>query len=69
MKIYSQAYKTYDGARKRMLLEKATNPGRFVWGVHLKGPEQFHVTRQLRKEFERELAISAAVVALNLDGE
>ena len=70
MKIYAQAYKTYEGARKRMLLEKACDEKhKYVWGVQQKGHKQFHVTRSLRAAYEREVAIAQAVLAFNFDGD
>lgn len=67
MKIYSKAYKTYKGARKRMLLEKACAVRSYVWGVRTSGIGVFHVTRMPHKEFERELAIAAALAAFDFD--
>ena len=69
MKIYAQAYKTYEGARKRMLLERATNKGDYVWGVHHAGFSKFHVMRHTRREAERAQAIGAAIVAFGFDDE
>lgn len=69
MKVYATIYKTYDGARKRMLHEKACALPRnsnAVWDVRWMGDGFYRVVRISRTEYEREMAITAAMTALGL---
>ena len=68
MKVYAKAYKTYDGARRRMELERATMPkDKWIWGVKLMGEKRHHIVRWGRAEWQRELAIATALRALGVD--
>jgi len=67
MKVYAHKYKTYDGARKRMLLEAACTKGeRWIWGVKLMG-FHYHIVRWGRAEYQRGQAIATALLALGID--
>jgi len=67
MKVYAKAYKTYDGARRRMELERATMPkDKWIWGVKLMG-FHYHIVRWGRAEYQRGQAIATALLALGID--
>lgn len=67
MKVYAKAYKTYEGARKRMLHERACSPIKScVWNIS-NMPNGYHVTRTPRAEFDRTMAVNIAKIALEIE--
>ena len=69
MKIYAKPFKTYEGARKRMQFEKAHAKAKtWVWGIKEMGEKRYHVVRWPRAEYQREMAISVALKALEITG-
>jgi hypothetical protein len=68
MKIFAKRYKTYEGARKRMLFEKAhpTRTGDFVWSIMGPPSGPWQVVRRPRTEHDRITAIALASVVLGI---